>query len=54
MKTDPGEKANVASKHPEVVERLSQLAATRRRELGDELTATKGSEIRAAEQAVTE
>jgi arylsulfatase A-like enzyme len=54
MKTDPGEKANVASKHPEVVERLSQLAATIRRELGDELTATKGSEIRAAGQAVTE
>ena len=53
MKTDPGEKTNVVSKHPDVVERLSQLAATMRRELGDELTATKGSEIRAAGQATT-
>jgi arylsulfatase len=54
MKTDPGEKTNVASEHPEVVARLSQLAATIRRELGDELTETKGSEIRAAGQAVKE
>lgn len=52
MRTDPGEKSNVASEHPKVVARLSQLAATIRRELGDELTATKGSEIRAAGQAV--
>ena len=54
MKTDPGEKTNVVSKHPDVVARLSQLAATIRRELGDELTATKGSEIRAAGQAVSQ
>lgn len=53
MKTDPGERTNVASKHPEVVARLSQLAATIRRELGDELTSTKGSEIRVAGQAAT-
>jgi hypothetical protein len=44
----------VVSKHPDVVARLSQLAATIRRELGDELTATKGSEIRAAGQAVSQ
>lgn len=53
MKTDPGERTNVASKHPEVVARLTHLAATIRRELGDELTSTKGSEIRAAGQAAT-
>lgn len=53
MKTDPGEKINVASKHPEVVARLSQLATTIRRELGDQLTETQGSEIRAAGQVVT-
>lgn len=53
MRTDPGEKINVASEHPKIVARLSQLAATIRRELGDELTATKGSEIRGAGQAAT-
>jgi arylsulfatase A-like enzyme len=54
MKTDPGEKTNVVSKHPDVVARLTQLSATIRRELGDELTATKGSEIRAAGLAVSQ
>lgn len=50
MKTDPGEKTNVASEHPEVVARLSRLSENIRNELGDELTATIGSEVRAAGQ----
>jgi len=48
MKTDPGEKTNVADQHPEVVARLSKLAEGIRGELGDELTGTMGTEIRAA------
>lgn len=48
MRTDPGEKTNVADQHPEVVARLSQLAQEIRSELGDEITGTKGIEIRAA------
>ena len=48
MNTDPGEKTNVADQHPDVVARLSKLAEGIRSELGDELTETKGTEIRAA------
>lgn len=48
MKTDPGEKTNVADQHPDVVARLSKLAEGIRGELGDGLTETKGAEIRAA------
>ncbi len=48
IRTDPGEKSNVADQHPEVVGRLSKLAEGIRNELGDEISGTKGSEIRAA------
>ena len=48
MKTDPGEKTNVADQHPDVVARLSKLAEGIRGELGDGLTETNGAEIRAA------
>ena len=48
MKTDPGEKTNVADQFPEVVARLSKLGECIRSELGDELTETKGTEVRAA------
>ena len=46
MKTDPGEKTNVAD--PEVVAPLSKLAEGIRGELGDGITGTNGAEIRAA------
>ena len=48
MNTDPGEKTNVADQHPDVVARLSKLAKGIRGELGDELTGTKGTEVRLA------
>ncbi|WP_442482329.1 sulfatase family protein [Aeoliella sp. SH292] len=46
LKNDPGETANVAEKHPEIVERLREMAATARRDLGDTLTKTKGTNKR--------
>ncbi len=48
MKTDPGETTNVADQHPEVVARLSQLTEGIRSELGDDISGTKGVEIREA------
>ena len=48
MKSDPGERMSVADQHPDVVSRLSKLAAGIRREIGDELTKTPGTEIRPA------
>lgn len=46
LDTDPGERHNVASAHPEIVQRLSTLAADARRELGDSLQAVKGTGLR--------
>ena len=48
MRTDSGEKTNVADQYPEVVAGLSKLADGIRGELGDEITGTKGVEIRVA------
>jgi arylsulfatase A-like enzyme len=45
---DPGETRNLAAQNPDVVRRLSTLAQEMRRELGDTLQQTKGSEVRAA------
>lgn len=45
---DPGETRNLAAQNPDVVRRLSGLAQNIRRELGDTLQQTKGSEVRAA------
>jgi len=47
LDTDPGERNNVAGAYPEVVKRLSILAADIRRELGDSLQAVKGTGLRA-------
>ena len=41
--TDPGEKQDLAAAHPDIVQRLTAMAETSRRELGDSLTGTKGS-----------
>ncbi|MGN6546585.1 MAG: sulfatase family protein [Aureliella sp.] len=48
LEADPGERHNVASEHPEIVERLSKLASAMRAELGDSLTGEKGAGRRAA------
>jgi arylsulfatase len=48
VRTDPGETRDVAAAQPEIVARLQQLAAAARADLGDSLTATKGSGLRPA------
>lgn len=48
LENDPGESVNVAAKHPEVVQRLSDLATPVREELGDSITGIGGKEIRPA------
>ena len=47
LSTDPGETKNVAADHPEVVKQLSALANEFRSDLGDPLTNTKGTGLRA-------
>ncbi len=47
LESDPGEQTNVASKHPDVVERLSRRAETARAELGDSLQGVQGAGFRA-------
>jgi arylsulfatase len=46
LKDDPGETRDVAKEHPKVVERLKKLAEQTRKELGDALQGTKGTENR--------
>jgi arylsulfatase len=46
LKDDPGETKNVAAEHPDVVERLQQVAAAARADLGDSLTGVAGKNIR--------
>ncbi len=48
LKADPGETSNVLAAHPDIVERLQRLAADARVDLGDALTKTTGSGVRAA------
>lgn len=47
LRSDPGEQRNVAAAHPEVVARLTALAAPARGDLGDSLTGATGSGLRA-------
>jgi len=46
MKSDPGEKSNLADKHPEVVKRLESLAEKARADLGDARSKRKGKNLR--------
>lgn len=46
LKDDPGEQHDLAAKHPEVVERLQQVVAAARADLGDSLTGIKGKNVR--------
>lgn len=48
LDSDPGETKNLASQHPEVVERLSKLAEPLRKDLGDSLTGVEGTGVREA------
>jgi arylsulfatase len=48
LETDPGETRDVAAAHPDVVKRLTALAAELRRDLGDPLTGVKGTGLRPA------
>ncbi|QDV72830.1 sulfatase [Botrimarina mediterranea] len=51
LKNDVGETTNVAAEHPEIVARLQGHAEQARRELGDELTKRKGSNVRPSGRA---
>ncbi len=53
LDADPGESKNLAKAHPDVVARLTELAAPIRRELGDSLTNVKATEIRPAGMVAT-
>src|SRR2546430_1729843 len=46
LEADPGEKDNVAEKHPDVVERLTKLGDKAREELGDSATKKEGKGVR--------
>jgi arylsulfatase A-like enzyme len=46
LKNDVSESTNLASKHPEIVERLTQAAQNARNDLGDKLTNTRGQGVR--------
>lgn len=46
LSQDPAESKNIASRHPDIVSKLSALAEEFRRDLGDPLTNTKGTGLR--------
>jgi arylsulfatase len=48
LKTDPGERTNLAAAHPDIVARLQLDVAAARADLGDALTKTPGPNIRPA------
>jgi arylsulfatase A-like enzyme len=48
LRTDPGETLDVKEKYPEVVKELTAIADKYRKEIGDDLTKQKGTEIRPA------
>jgi arylsulfatase A-like enzyme len=47
LDADPAETIDVAPQHPEIVAKILEIAAQTRLELGDKLTGTTGTEIRA-------
>jgi arylsulfatase A len=51
LEADPGEKVNLADKHPEIVERLTKLADKARADLGDTVTKMEGKGVRPAGEA---
>jgi arylsulfatase/arylsulfatase A len=51
LSADPGESANVAGQHPDVVTKLLEYAERAREDLGDSLTKRAGKNVRPAGQA---
>jgi arylsulfatase A-like enzyme len=47
IESDPGEQTDVASRHPDVVQQLEQLAESARDDLGDTATNRQGKNVRA-------
>ena len=52
LETDPGETKNVAEDHPDIVSRMLRMIQIGRNELGDKITKTKGSEVRAPGEVI--
>ena len=46
LEKDPKEQIDLASKHPEIVIKISKIADSIRTILGDKLTGIKGKEVR--------
>ena len=46
LRNDPKELNNIINDHPEIVRKLSIIGENARRDLGDNLTNTKGSGVR--------
>ena len=46
LDNDPKEQIDIASKHPEIVSKISKIADSIRIDLGDRLTGIKGKEVR--------
>lgn len=51
LRQDVGEARNVAAEHPEIVQRLSELAEPMRKALGDAIQGVTGAEVRPAGEA---
>jgi arylsulfatase A len=50
LKADPGEKENIAEKHPNLVAQITELAEAARKDLGDSLTMRPGPGRRSADK----
>ena len=48
LETDPSEKNDLYSQHPDVVKRIEELAEQAREDLGDSATKRKGKNVRPA------
>ena len=46
LRRDPGERYNVMNDHPDVVQRLMQIADDARQDIGDDLTKSEGNNRR--------